>query len=631
MSLRIRVQFYRRAMSYFRPDAPLIAVWLICLSTASGFGLLMAWPFAVLVDGVLAHQQNPDWIHRFFLRALPSATAGRILGLAAMTLFLKFGQDVVGAIQTVVSNQVNYAGSMRVRCDLFRKLQALNLNYHHTQPRGDAIYRLTNDTQGCQAILSVLVSGAMAALMLITMTSVLAARSFWLTATAFAVAPLLAWANLVFAGRFNRGTRRCREMDSKLTTGVERSLGSIQLMQAFSREQQEFDHFHATIRETIVACWRLNREQIIYGLLVGTLFGIGGATIFGVGGYLVYLGRLSIGDLIVFNSYLAMLWGPLCQLTGFAASMQSGITSTERVFEILDRDAEVADPSCPIELTQRPTRLELNDVTFGYDPKKPILKNLSISIESGQLVAFVGASGVGKSTLLNLLPRFYDPLKGNVRIDGIDARQLRLKDVRRNIALVSQDSILLPTTIAENIAYGRPDASRRQILEAAKLAGAASFIEDLPDGLNTAVAEGGANLSGGQRQRIAIARALLTEAPFIVLDEPSSALDTYHERLITKTLLALRGKRTVILVTHRLSTVRDCDQIFVLHDGAIAQRGTHAQLASLPGAYLQMLHARRRTTWRTPLKIAPNPRISAKAPSNKDTLPRVSPSMDEGL
>jgi ABC-type multidrug transport system fused ATPase/permease subunit len=209
------------------------------------------------------------------------------------------------------------------------------------------------------------------------------------------------------------------------------------------------------------------------------------------------------------------------------------------------------------------------------------------------MVAFVGSSGVGKSTLLNLIPRFYDPTLGSLRLDGVDARNVRLKDLRRHVALVLQESVILPTTVAENIAYGRPDATREQVVAAAEMAGAASFIEQMPSGYDTTIAEGGANLSGGQRQRISIARALLTEAPFVVLDEPTSALDPHHEHVVTETLTALRGKRTIILVSHRLSSVVPCDQIFVMDGGRIAERGTHAELVARRGIYYAMARQQR--------------------------------------
>jgi ATP-binding cassette, subfamily B, bacterial len=279
----------------------------------------------------------------------------------------------------------------------------------------------------------------------------------------------------------------------------------------------------------------------------------------------------------------------LCALTGFAANVQGGVAGAQRVFEVLDRDPAIRDVPGAIPMARKPRVLEFDDVSFSYEGRtSSVLDHISSKITPGQMVAFVGSSGAGKSTLLNLLPRFYDPTSGAVRLDGIDVRNVRLADLRKQVALVLQESVILPTTIAENIAYGRPRATRQQIREAARLAGAAEFIERMPEGYNTVICEGGQNLSGGQRQRISIARALLTEASFIVLDEPTSALDPLHEQMIVQTLQKLKGLRTIILVSHRLSTVRDCDQIFVMSAGKIVEQGTHEQLLEEHGVYHQM-------------------------------------------
>jgi ABC-type multidrug transport system fused ATPase/permease subunit len=255
-----------------------------------------------------------------------------------------------------------------------------------------------------------------------------------------------------------------------------------------------------------------------------------------------------------------------------------------------------------IALPLQPRTLELRDVRFAYPKGTRVLDSLTARIEPGQTVAFVGASGAGKSTLLNLLPRFYDPAEGSITLDGIDIRDVSLRDLRHHVALVLQEPVMLPTTIADNIAYGRADATREQIATAARMAGAAKFIDRMPDGYDSAVAEGGANLSGGQRQRIAIARALLTEAPLVVMDEPTSALDALHERLITRTLNALKGQRTIILVSHRLSTVINADQIFLMDAGRIVEAGTHDQLILRGGLYAEM--ANEQLTKSEPLKRA---------------------------
>jgi ABC-type multidrug transport system fused ATPase/permease subunit len=292
----------------------------------------------------------------------------------------------------------------------------------------------------------------------------------------------------------------------------------------------------------------------------------------------VYQQNLSPGELMVFMSYLGLMYDPLCQLTGAGVSLQSGLVASRRVFDILDKEIIVTDAPDARALPVRPRTLSFKNVSFEYTHGRPILKGISVTIPPGACVGFVGASGVGKSTLLNLLPRFYDPTTGSIALDGYDIRKIKLKDLRGHIALALQDTVILPATIRENIMYARPSASAEEMREAARLAGATAFIEALPKGYDTELAEGGQNLSGGQRQRIAIARALLARAPILVLDEPTSSQDGYHEAVIKQALRSLRGQRTIILVSHRITTIKDCDFICMLDGGRIVDHGTHHEL-----------------------------------------------------
>lgn len=590
---------YRRALAYFRPDWRLLLVVFALTGLSTSLGLVASWPMAVLVDTVLAQPgtaASNDWIHRLFRAVLPADRAGQILTLALIGFGVKVGSDVLSAVQTVLTHHVHYNGLVRVRSDLFRKLQSMGLAYHRNQPQGDAIYRLSSDSYGCQTILTVVTSSIVALLTLAVMTLVLGSRSVTLTLLAFSIAPVLAVLNTVYGRRLKRRSMDCKEQDTRFTTTVQRSMAGISLTQAFCREPYEFDRFHDAVRGTIRAWWRLNREQLTYNLLVGTVFAVGGAVVFGYGGYLVYRDQflsprpngMTAGDLIIFTSYLGLLWGPLCNLTGFAANVQGGVAGAERVFEVLDREPHVVEAPDAVPMPRRPRTLALSDVVFSYTAGRPVLRGMTACIRPGQMVAFVGSSGVGKSTLLNLLPRFYDPTAGALLLDGIDARQIRLTDLRRHVAVVSQESLVLPTTIAENLAYGRPDATPQQIRHAARLAGAAEFIEALPQGYDTEITENGANLSGGQRQRLGIARAILSEAPILVLDEPTSALDAHHERQICQTLRSLKGDRTIVMVSHRLSTVIDCDQIFVVHDGRVVEQGSHYELLARGGIYTDL-------------------------------------------
>jgi ABC-type multidrug transport system fused ATPase/permease subunit len=590
------MNLYRRALAYFRPDLPRIVLLLLLIGCSTALGLLVAWPMAILVDSVMSHQPRADAVHRLFLSILPEQKLGQVIGLAIIGLLIKLGQDLLHMTQNVVTHQINYGGLMRVRCDLYRKLQALNLDYHRSRPQGDAIYRLSSDTFGCQTILHAMVSAAVAAGTLVAMTCILMSRNTTLTLLAFSITPVLAVTNLVFARRLRKRSLEAREYDSQFTSTVQRSIACIGLVQAFGREAEEFGRFQTSILNTIRAWWRLNWQQMSYNLLIGATFGIGGAVVFAYGGYLVWRDQfaqpvpngMTMGDLMIFMAYLGMLWGPLCNLTGFITNIQNGAAGAARVFEVLDLDPVIYDRPDAISLPRQPRTLTLEDVSFAYGSGRPVLRHIHAEIRPGEMVAFVGSSGAGKSTLLNLLPRFYDPTGGAMKLDGTDARNVKVADLRRHVALVLQESVILPTTIAENIAYGRPASSPAEIRQAAQLSGAAEFIEALPDGYNTQILEGGANFSGGQRQRIAIARALLTEAPFIILDEPTSALDPHHEHVIIEVLKTLKGQRTIILVSHRLCTVKDCDRIFLVDQGRIAESGTHIELLHQGGLYASM-------------------------------------------
>ncbi len=609
------MRFYLRTLSYFRPDLSRIIRLLVVIGVSTLLGLLQVWPLAILVDSVMSQAPQDDAIHRTVLSLLPKSRVGQVVGLAAAALGLRLLLELLNLARTMVTHRINYNGLMRVRCDLFSKLQQLSLAYHKSQPQGDALYRLSSDTAGCSSILHVLIATVVAAVTLAAMIVIMLSRSVSLTLVALSVAGPLIAANFWFGRTFKSRAIEAKKVESEFTTVLQRSLSSIGLVQAFGREADELEHFRGTVHSSTRAWFRLHRQEVLYSLIVGTIFGLGGTLIFGYGGYLVCENQLGLGDLMVIMAYLGMIYDPLCKLTGAGVNLQGGAVSMERVFEVLDRDVGIVDAPDAVDLPRQPRILGLDDVIFEYVPGRPVLRGLNVTIASGQMVAFVGPSGVGKSTVLNLLPRFYDPTAGAVTLDGLDGRHIKLKDLRRHVALVLQDSILLPTTIAENIAYGRPTATLEEIQQAAEMAGIHSFIDSLPDQYETEVSEQGQNLSGGQRQRIAIARALLTEAPIIVLDEPTSSLDPEHERLIAGTLESLKGKRTIVVVSHRLNTVKGCDQILVMEAGRVIERGTHEELLQREGAYARMavLQLGRETPTPPPSPRRPKPPTSCFA------------------
>lgn len=590
---------YWRALNYFSADRTRISILIVLIALSVALGLLQAWPMAILVDSVLTPTPRTDWIHRLFLSPLPNDRLSQVIGVTLIGMCLKMFQDTLTLFRAMLNYSIKYNGTARVRRELFDKLVALGLPYHHSTPQGDAIYRLSNDAYGPFGILDTMLTTAVAAVTLVAMTVVMLSRTIPLTLFALSIAPVLILINLHFGRKIKLRSAESKQIDADLTTVIQRAMQSLGLMLAFRREGYESARFNTAVERSIAASLRLNWQENLYPLFVQIIFALGGAVVFGYGGYLVYRDQfvhpiqngLTTGDLMVFMAYLGQLWDPLGQVAGFNARIQNFAAAAERVFYVLDQQPLVKELPRPASLPPKPRELKIENVSFGYSREQRVLKGIDARIAPGEMVAFLGRSGVGKSTLLNLLPRFYDPLEGCVRLDGEPLPVLCIADLRGHIALVSQETPVIAGTIAGNIAYGRPDAAFSEIVRAAEMAGAADFIAELPGKYDAPVGEGGFNFSGGQRQRLAIARAFLSDAPILILDEPTSALDVLHEQTVMESLQKLRGQRTIVLVTHRVVTVETCDQIFVMDEGLIVETGTHMQLMTRGGLYSRLLRA----------------------------------------
>src|SRR5665213_88617 len=584
-------QAYARAARYFRPDLGKIIFSTLLIGLTTLAGLAQPFPLAILIDSVLDHKPVVPWPHRVFLHFAPHSILAQIIVLAIITLLLRLFQELIGLWQGYYKIVIGYNGLLRVRCDLYRKLQELSLAYHRARKQGDAIYRISYDTNAILNAFNVLQGTFVNGIILICMSGIMLAMNWKLGLIAMSVMPVL-YATIRYYGKVLTSTAlRAAQLDSDLTSTVQRSVSSISLVQAYGREKDEYARFHDSVQSSNKAWVRMHLHSMIYWLVIGTAFGIGLALIFSVGGYLAWTHprEFTIGELWIFLQYtLVNLYDPLHKLSGSGAQMRQNLAGMERVYEVLDMPTEIRDAPDAMALPVEPRALKLDHVSFAYGDGPPVLEDLNVVIRPGEMVAFVGPSGVGKSSLLSLLPRFYDPTRGAIVLGDYDIRKLKLRDLRRHIALVLQDALILPTSVTENIAYGRPDATAEQIKAAARLAGADGFIDSLPQKYETVLNESGNNLSGGQRQRLSIARALATLAPILILDEPTSALDPQNEQMITETLAGLKRHRTLILVSHRLSTVSDCDRIYVMEAGRIIEQGTHEELISKGGAYYRM-------------------------------------------
>jgi subfamily B ATP-binding cassette protein MsbA len=596
------VRFYGRILSYFKADGLLIGMLVVLIWVALLAGVLEGAAFGVLFDSILLDRVRTDWPSRLLMMPLGGHDrASLILLLAGSWLGLRLLNDTVLLLREMINNRLRYNGTTRVRVELFDHLQTLSPAYHRSRPQGDAIYRVTTDSQGFFGVLDTFIGAVNSVLTVLVIGSVMMTFNLSLTAVCLAMAPLLVLANAYFSRTIRRTSNASKQADTDFTTFVQRAAATVTLAQLFGREARESGRFRDSVGGTVTAGMRMNWQQQLYPWAQRVTYALGYAFILGYGGYLVYRDRgvtgpaaFTAGTLGAMLYYLTQLWEPIRRMTGFTADVQTNAAASARVFHVLDLKPTVTDEPGARPLPVRPRTLQLHRVRFAYgadDP--PVLRGVDAGIAPGEMVAFVGPSGTGKSTLLNLLPRFYDPTGGSIALDGHDLRAIRLADVRRHIALVPQDSPVVAGTIAENIAFGRPDATDDQIHRAAEMAGAATFIEELPNEYDTEVTEAGQNLSGGQRQRLAIARALLTEAPILVLDEPTSGLDAHHEHLVLQTLHRLKRQRTIILVTHALSAVTQCDQIFVLKGGVVAESGTHAELLSKDGGVYAAMTATR--------------------------------------
>ena len=570
-----------------------IVIGVLIILSGAAMALLQPWPLKLVVDSVLGSHQPPSILND--LAGFISQSFGVISSpKIALLLLLCFGvlliQLIMGSL-TVISTYVLVAIGLRMvfrlRCRVFDHLQRLSLAFHDRTSVGDSLYRVTWDTYCVQALFnSGLIPALMASFTLLGIAGVMLFVDWLLTLVALAIGVPLVILIRKLDQPMRERSQRAAERDSDISTRVQETLSSIRAVQAFGREASESQRFGHHADASLRAKLRLTVLQSGSQAIVGLLLAVGTAAVVGIGAWRVLQGMLTVGDIVLLVSYLAMLYKPLETLAYTAATVQGAAASAGRVFGILDHTPEVRDRNDAIPLSVRTAGpIVFDHVSFGYEDGKQVLTDVSLEISPGQTVALVGPSGAGKTTLANLIMRFYDPTEGQLTLHGRDLRSLTLDSLRQNIGLVLQEPILFSSTIRENIAYGRPESTSGEIEAAAKAAGAHDFIQTLADGYETQIGERGVTLSGGQRQRLSIARAFLKNAPILILDEPTSALDSKTEKEVLEALKRLMKDRTTLIIAHRLSTVRDADQIVVLQDGSIAERGTHTDLVRLGGHY----------------------------------------------
>ncbi|WP_414513067.1 ABC transporter ATP-binding protein [Nostoc sp. PCC 9305] len=558
-----------------------------------GLNVLKPWPLKLIVDCVLNKQSLPNSV--VWLKTLPvSESDMQLLGwLAGATIVLFLSGEGVRLIQEYIGAGVGSQMVYDLGAALFDRLQHLSLRFHNQQRAGDLVRRVMTDSICIQNLaMGVFLPVLTSLVNLVAMFAVMWQINHLLSLLSLMIAPLIILLIWVFNQPMTERTYQYQQFEGEIVALSEQTLTALPIIQAFGREAHEDERFRYLSQKALQAYVRSILAQMQFKVGVGGVTAVGTAAIMAYGGCQVLDGSLSIGSLLVFLSYLASLYVPMATLAYMSSSFAAAAASARRVLEVLDAQDGVQDAPNVRPLPVRPVggrgHVCLEKVTFGYKPNYPVLQEITLEARPGETIALVGATGAGKTTLVSLILRFFDPWQGRVLFDGVDVREVQLKSLRKQIALVLQEPFLLPITIAENIAYGCFNASREAIVKAAQAANADTFIQRLPQGYDTVIGERGATLSGGEKQRLAIARALLKDAPVLILDEPTSALDAQTEFLLLEALERLMAGRTTFIIAHRLSTIQRANRIVVLDRGKVVEIGTHEELLAVSGYYKRL-------------------------------------------
>ena len=581
------VRFIR---SLIRPYRRTLIVIFLFMVVETAMSLATPWPLKIILDSVVGGHRLAPWMYRLIGPMLESGSKVHIAILAA-TAFVLIA--VVDAIASYIDNYYTESVGQWVAHDLrvrtYHHLQRLSLGYFSTHETGAILSTLTTDIQTIQGFAS---SSTLSILVDMLTIVCMLGLMFWLnwdfTLIAIAVTPFL----LLFVSRFKKAvkaaTHEVRKEQSQIVAVAQQGLESMQVVKAFGQEKAEEKLLYNVSEATVGAALKARSIKALLSPVVNITVAICTAIVLWRGAILILAGTMTVGELTVYLAYLARFFKPVKDLATTTNAVAQVTVGVERVRTILDADLIIPDDPNGLEPKTLNGEIEFDHIAFGYDPAHPVLTDLSLRIKPGQFVGIVGPTGSGKSTFVSLIPRFYDVQAGEVHIDGHDVRTYKLKHLRNQIGYVLQDTVLFRGTIFENIAFGRPGATKEEVIAAAKLANADGFISAMPLGYDTPVGERGLTLSGGQRQRIGIARVMIRNSPILLLDEPTAALDSESEKLVIDALERLMKGKTVIAIAHRLSTIRDADQIVVIQGGGVAESGTHDELMAKNGVYAEL-------------------------------------------
>lgn len=536
---------------------------------AAPLGLLLPLPLKIAVDNVIGDEPAPGWLG-FLPDSLTGSKRGLLGVVVALVVLIALAQQLVTFGNAVLEAYTGERLKFGFRTQLFRHVQRLSLAYHDRRGTTDSLYRIQYDAPAIQWIavhgVTPFVSSG---LMLIGMLVVTASIDLELAVVALAVSPVLVVLTVLFQRVQRRGWMRERDLDSSAMAVVQETLSGLRVVQAFGQEDREHGRYVASSFAGTSARIRLSALQALFTLLSALTVAVGTAAALYIGITHVQEGVITLGSLLVVMAYLAQLYQPLSTITHSITTLQESLASAERALFVLDQEPDVGDPEDPLAIGRARGAISFHGVGFGYEADRPVLHDVSFAIDAGTRLGIAGRTGSGKTTLVSLMMRFHDPDLGEVRLDGVDIRRHALAELRNQFSIVLQEPVLFSTTIAENIAYGRPEAASDEIVEAARAAGIHDVVMALPDGYQTQVGERGMTLSGGERQRLSIARAFLTDAPVLILDEPTSAVDVATEASMIEAMERLMEGRTVVMIAHRLSTLARCDSYLQIGDGRI--------------------------------------------------------------
>ncbi len=580
----------RLRLSYLlRPYWPTIGLALAAVLGETAADLAEPWPLKIVLDYVLQAKHMPEWLASVVHR-LAGTSQIAILNVAVGAVAII---ALVGAVSTYSEKYFTTSVGQWVTHDLRRTLyhhiHRLSLSQHDESRTGDMISRVTSDIEAIQDFVTSAMLGIVVDVVTITgMIAVMFLINWQFTLIALSVVPPLFVVVYSYTRKIKKASREVRKKESELISVVQEVFSSIRVVQAFAREDYEQKRFEGTSLENVEMALRARSIKAKLSPIVDVIVAVGTCLVLGYGARIVLENQMTAGSLVVFVMYLSNMYKPIRDLSKMTDTVSKASVGYERIKEVLETESRVRDLPRARRAPAFRGAIEFDNVSFCYQPDVPVLKDVSFSIKPGQTAAFVGPTGAGKSTIISLVARFYDPTAGSVKIDGKDIRSYTLKSLRRQMSFVLQETLLFRAPLWQNIAYGRPEARRSEIVDAAKLANAHEFIEKLPEGYDTMIAEHGVTLSGGQRQRIAIARAILRGSPILILDEPTSSLDASSEQLVVEALERLMEGKTSIVIAHHLSTIRKADIIFVVKDCCVVEQGSHEELMAAHGVYADL-------------------------------------------